>query len=186
RESGLGLPAHTRRALQSRLPNRARDRREDLQRESRQSICYQSVRTRKKRANIWARGAVKYSRRNWMGVTVCLLRGQTGVMWTCGWRIPNFMRRLESDTVLDSVFATDTNPVLPLPVIFQHLTLASILLIRRALGGRYNHVGMRTASSSGPPLSRTASGPDIPSGSCRSAARQMDGRAAYKEQSLFL
>ena len=29
------------------------------------------------------------------------------------------MRRLESDTVLDRVFATDTNPVLPLPVIFQ-------------------------------------------------------------------
>src|SRR5262249_47419958 len=28
RESGLGLPAHTRRALQSRLPNRARDRRQ--------------------------------------------------------------------------------------------------------------------------------------------------------------
>src|SRR5215471_7711190 len=36
------------------------------------------------------------------------------------------MLRLESDTVLDSVFATDTNPVLPLPVIFQHLTLASV------------------------------------------------------------
>src|SRR5215831_11319880 len=47
------------------------------------------------------------------------------------------MRRLESDTVLDSVFATDTNPVLPVPVISQHLTLASVLLIRRALGGRY-------------------------------------------------
>src|SRR5262249_142469 len=65
-------------------------------------------------------------------------------------------------------------------------TLASVLLIRRALGGRYNNVGIRAASSPGPPLSRTASGPDIPSGSCRSAARQMDGRAAYKERSLFL
>src|SRR5215469_12911649 len=105
---------------------------------------------------------------------------------TCAWRIPNFMRRLESDTVLDSVFATDTNPVLPVPVISQHLTLASVLLIRRALGGRYNNVGIRAASSPGPPLSRTASGPDILSGSSRSAARQMDGRAAYKERSLFL
>src|SRR5215471_2719382 len=74
------------------------------------------------------------------------------------------MRRLESDTVLNRIFATDTNPVLPLPVIFQHLTLASVLLIRRALGGRYNNVGIRAASSPGPPLSRTASGPDIPSG----------------------
>src|SRR5215471_18561331 len=72
---------------------------------------------------------------------------------TCAWRIPNFMRRLESDTVLDSVFATDTNPVWPLPVIFQHLTLASVLLIRRALGGRYNSVGIRAASSPGPALS---------------------------------
>src|SRR5215470_6974201 len=43
----------------------------------------------------------------------------------------------ESDTVLESVFATDTNPVC-LCLIFQHLTLASVLLIRRALGGRYN------------------------------------------------
>src|SRR5215813_1074449 len=57
------------------------------------------------------------------------------------------MRRLESDTVLDSVFAIDTNPVLPLPVIFQHLTLASVLLIRRALGGRYNNVGILSRST---------------------------------------
>src|SRR5262249_8250829 len=112
--------------------------------------------------------------------------GKDGALRACSSRIPNFMRRLGSDIGLVCVFANDTKPVGPLPVIFQHLTLASVLLIRRALGGRYNSVGIRAASSPGPALSRTASGPDIPSGSCRSAARQMDGRAAYKQRSLFL
>src|SRR5215467_506998 len=95
------------------------------------------------------------------------------------------MRRLESDTVLDSVFATDTNPVLPVPVISQHLTLASVLLIRRALGGRYNNVGIRAASSPGPPLSRTASGPDIPSGSCRSAVDKWMGERHIRNGLYF-
>src|SRR5215472_14869011 len=79
----------------------------------------------------WRRLAVAATTRNWPR--------SSGP--TCAWRIPNFMRRLESDTVLDSVFATETNPVLPVPVISQHLTLASVLLIRRVLGGRYNNVG---------------------------------------------
>src|SRR5258705_9807269 len=64
---------------------------------------------------------------------------------SCPWRIAKFMRRLESDTTLDSVSATDMS--LDQWVTCHHLPLAGVLPTQRARGDHYSNVEIRAAFS---------------------------------------
>src|ERR1700726_1138284 len=94
------------------------------------------------------------------------------------------MRRLESGTTLDNVFATGRIRNRWAMSARQHLVLAGLLPTRHVLGGRYSNVGTRLVLHPDPRSSRTGSGRDTRAEASQSAALRRDAIAGRMGQYL--